>query len=193
MPLLGDVHQRQVEQLDRSVFIGEGAAGLDHLAQSHVQGLYRVGGVNDFSNIGREREEGHDLLPVPAPELADRAVFGIPFGGKGLQLLLGILAADGSVDQLQIGHHGLGILPAHEPYTGPHHVHDAQLYGGLRIGRLNGLRKPFNPSTHAMKMSSTPRVFNSLSTLSQNLAPSLALVHSPSTSLWPSMVMPMAT
>src|ERR1035438_10723469 len=74
MPLLGDVHQRQVEQLDRSVFIGEGAAGLDHLAQSHVQGLYRVGGVNDFSNIGREREEGHDQLQVPAPELADRAV-----------------------------------------------------------------------------------------------------------------------
>src|ERR1017187_5052255 len=53
--------------------------------------------------------------------------------------------------------------------------------------------KPFNPSTQAMNISSTPRVFKSLSTLSRNLAPSLALVHNPSTSLWPSMVIPMAT
>src|ERR1035437_10062807 len=143
MPLLGDVHQRQVQQLDRSVFIGEGAAGLDHLAQSHVQRLYGVGRVDDFSDIGRERKEGHNLFPMPAPELADRAVFGIPFGGKDLQLLLGILAADGSINHLQIGHHSLGVLPAHEAQTGPHHVHDAELHGRLRIGRLDGLREAF--------------------------------------------------
>src|ERR1017187_8934521 len=28
---------------------------------------------------------------------------------------------------------------------GPGSVHDAQLYGGLRIGRLNGLREAFQP------------------------------------------------
>src|ERR1017187_7655405 len=111
MPLLGDVHQGQVQQLDRRFFIGEGAAGLDHLAQSHVQRLYCVGRVDDFADVGRECEEGHDLLPVPAPELADRAVFGIPFGGKDLQLLLGGLAADGSINYLQIGHHRLGVFP----------------------------------------------------------------------------------
>src|ERR1039458_7080385 len=45
---------------------------------------------------------------------------------------------------------------------------------------------PFSPSTQTINMSLTPRFFNSVSTDSQNLAPSLALVHSPSTSLCPS-------
>src|SRR5204862_2199060 len=79
MPFLGDVQQRQVQQLDRSFFVGEGAARLDRLAQSHVQRLYGVGRVDDLADIGREREEGHYLLPMPAPELADGAVFEVPF------------------------------------------------------------------------------------------------------------------
>src|SRR5580704_14985093 len=53
--------------------------------------------------------------------------------------------------------------------------------------------KPLSPSTHAISTSRTPRFFSSVSTPSQNLAPSLALVHSPSTSLRPSRSTPMAT
>src|ERR1035438_3123596 len=60
-----------------------------------------------------------------------------PFGGKDLQLLLGGLAADGSINYLQIGHHRLGVFPTHEAQTSPYHMHDAQLYGRLRIGRLD--------------------------------------------------------
>src|SRR5216683_7434670 len=52
---------------------------------------------------------------------------------------------------------------------------------------------PISPSTQAMKMSLTPRLWSSVSTCSQNFAPSLAEVHSPRTSFWPSSVMPMAT
>ena len=45
---------------------------------------------------------------------------------------------------------------------------------------------PLSPSTMAMRMSSTPRVFNSFMTRSQNLAPSFCSSHRPRISLVPS-------
>src|ERR1700737_3615351 len=44
---------------------------------------------------------------------------------------------------------------------------------------------PFSPSTQAMKMSFTPRFCNSVSTCSQNFAPSFCAAQSPKTSLLP--------
>src|SRR5439155_19586352 len=44
---------------------------------------------------------------------------------------------------------------------------------------------PFSPSTQAMKISFTPRFFSSVSTCSQNLAPSCCATHSPRTSFLP--------
>src|SRR5574344_2199597 len=52
--------------------------------------------------------------------------------------------------------------------------------------------KPLSPSTQAMKMSCTPRLRSSVTTCSQNLAPSVWASHRPSTSFSPAMVMPMA-
>src|SRR5246500_232062 len=49
---------------------------------------------------------------------------------------------------------------------------------------------PFSPSTQAIKMSFTPRFCNSVSTCSQNFAPSVCATHSPSTSFWPSRLTP---
>ncbi len=51
---------------------------------------------------------------------------------------------------------------------------------------------PLSPSTHAMKMSLTPRFFISVITFSQNLAPSLCSSQIPRTSLSPSKLIPMA-
>jgi len=48
--------------------------------------------------------------------------------------------------------------------------------------------KPLSPSTQAIKMSCTPRVFSSVTTCSQNLAPSVWAIHSPNTSLCPGLV-----
>ena len=48
--------------------------------------------------------------------------------------------------------------------------------------------KPVSPSTTAIRMSPTPRVLSSFITLSQNLAPSVCSIHSPSTSFSPSQV-----
>ncbi len=42
--------------------------------------------------------------------------------------------------------------------------------------------KPFNPSTTPIRTSLTPRFFNSFTTRSQNLAPSVFLIHRPTIS-----------
>jgi hypothetical protein len=44
--------------------------------------------------------------------------------------------------------------------------------------------KPFKPSTQAMKMSCTPRFLSSVTTYSQNLAPSVCAIHMPSNCLF---------
>ncbi len=46
---------------------------------------------------------------------------------------------------------------------------------------------PLSPSTHAIRMSETPRFLRSLRTCIQNFAPSLASNHIPSTSRSPSI------
>ena len=53
--------------------------------------------------------------------------------------------------------------------------------------------KPFNPSTQATRISCTPRLRISVRICSQNLEPSVALVHNPRTSFTPSWFTPMAT
>src|SRR6185437_13046929 len=47
---------------------------------------------------------------------------------------------------------------------------------------------PFSPSTQAMKISFTPRFCNSVSTCSQNFAPSVCATHSPQDFLLPLQV-----
>ena len=58
----------------------------------------------------------------------------------------------------------------------------------LRIASGN----PFRPSMTAIRMSCRPRLRSSFITRSQNLAPSFCSIHSPSTSLLPSLRMPRA-
>ena len=50
--------------------------------------------------------------------------------------------------------------------------------------------KPASPSTHAIRMSRTPRCLRSVSTCIQNFAPSVSWNHMPSTSRSPSSVTP---
>ena len=62
-----DVHDRQPEQLDRGVIVGEVAAVLDDLAALVVQRLDAVGRVNDFAQSGSERQERDEPFPGVLP------------------------------------------------------------------------------------------------------------------------------
>ncbi len=70
--------------------------------------------------------------------------------------------------------HGLPLyhLPRHEPQAVAYHVYYAQLDLHLRVDGINRFGKPFRPSTQAIRISFRPRFFSSVSTFSQNFAPS---------------------
>src|SRR4029079_8582772 len=70
----------EVKQLPCRVIIWEAATGLDDLAQRPVQRLDRIGGVDHLADAGGEGKERNDVLPDPAPGLADRGVTLAPFG-----------------------------------------------------------------------------------------------------------------
>src|ERR1051326_6758419 len=69
-------------------------------------------------------------------------------------------------------------------------MHNCTRVWGKTLSMASG--KPVSPSTHAMKISLTPRFCSSVSTASQNLAPSFCESHIPSSSLFPLSVTPSA-
>jgi hypothetical protein len=75
-----------------------------------VQGLDCVGGLDHLADAGREGEEWSDVLPGPAPDLADRRVSLAPFGLELLepqQCHIGVL---GAVDRLDGGQDRLAVF-----------------------------------------------------------------------------------
>ena len=101
---------REVQQLARGVFGREAASGLDDLADLAVERFDRVGRVDGAAEVGREREEWRDALPVLHPALGDHRVLGVPGLGEGLELLEGVVAVGGGVDRLEVGRDGLASL-----------------------------------------------------------------------------------
>src|SRR5690606_37454290 len=65
-------------------------------------------------------------------------------------------------------------------------IHSCILVGGSSAAVASG--NPLSPSTQAIRMSSRPRFFSSVSTDSQNFAPSVSASQRPRSSFWPSML-----
>src|ERR1051325_5407033 len=84
------------------LFAWKRGAGFDDLAQSHVQRLHHVGGVNRTPNLLRITEQGYDPGPVCPPQLADRGVLGIPALLEFRQALLRFVHGSGAIDRPQI-------------------------------------------------------------------------------------------
>ena len=78
--LVLDVADRQPEQLDHGVVVGEVAAVLGDLAQLVVQRLDRVGGVDDSAQLGRERQERDEPVPGVGEDRAPCAGIFCPSG-----------------------------------------------------------------------------------------------------------------
>ena len=70
---LGNISQRQIEQLDGSIVIGEMAAIFNDFSELHVQALDGIGRV--LSHLGGVGEKRDDLFPLPFPDQRDGRVF----------------------------------------------------------------------------------------------------------------------
>src|SRR6476659_3408410 len=193
LPFCDHIPQRQVQQLHRRILTRKRASRLDHFSQAHMQRLHRIGRVDHPPHLRRKLEKWNHSLPVLPPQPSNRWVFLAPLGDELVQLLFGTLFGARPVDRLQVRRYGSALFPAHVIQAGPYHMHDAQLDSSLWIDALDCLRKPFQ-SVHTDNQDIfTPRFLSSVSTPSQNLAPSLPLVHKPRTSFFPSRFTPMAT
>lgn len=109
-PLQLGSHQRQPQQLEGGVLGREVTSVLDDLAQLTIHSLNGIGGVYDSADLGREREERDDPLPIATPGLGDHWVTAGPAVVEGDQRLERGLFGGRLVDRLQIDGHRPAVL-----------------------------------------------------------------------------------
>src|SRR5512135_3868496 len=103
------------------------------------------------------------------------------------------IGAGCGVDRLDIPLDRVGVPAGGEPERIADEMNNARLDDGERPYAAHCIGQPFQPVTDQEEHIGHPAVFRSVSTLSQNLAPSPPVpAHRPSTSLRPSTVKPMA-
>src|SRR5512135_2604909 len=103
------------------------------------------------------------------------------------------IGAGCGVDRLDIPLDRVGVPAGGEPERIADEMNNARLDDSSGHTLPTAPGSPFSPSQTRKNTSATPRFFRSVSTLSQNLAPSPPVpAHRPSTSLRPSTVTPMA-
>src|SRR5208337_2585865 len=169
-------------------------SGANGSAEFRVQRLDSVGRIDQSAHVRMESVERNDFGPGPTPALANCRIFPAPRAGfKRRQRSFAAGRVDGAVDVLQRRGDRLAVLIGGKLQAMPQKMDDAGL--NRRFGKTATMAsgKPLSPSTMAMRMSSTPRVFNSFMTRSQNLAPSFCSSHRPRISLVPSARTPSAT
>jgi len=119
-------------------------AGLDDLAQLHVQALDRIGGVEDATDIRRESEERDHPRPDTPPGRGDSGIALAPWaGGKFAQGERGHLVVERGVDRSQRLSNRPAVLVADDLEAIADQVDDAGLHRRLREHRFNGFREAF--------------------------------------------------
>ena len=142
LPFRLDLAQSQEDQLDRRVIAREVLLVADGLAHLAVQTLDGVGGVEDLADLGREREEGDDLLPLAPPAGDDGRVLLAP--GAFFEHVQGCRSGLGTgcgVDRLQVLGDRLALLPGCELHRVADQVDDASLDDGIREHGRDRLRE----------------------------------------------------
>ena len=191
IPFLLDVHDSQVDRLFSSLVVGELDFCFGILSYAPVQIFNGIGGIDDFSDFQGEVKITGQVVPVGSPGLDGIFVFAFPFGSKFIQRLLGHLPVGCCIHFLQVAAKSFPIFPNHILATVADLVYNAQLGNGLGENAFNSIGKAFQVVVQAIRISSTPRAFRSVSTLIQKAADSVSAIHIPSTSLRPSLRNPM--
>jgi len=140
-PLVADVFQAQVEQLEQRVHRGEQVSVAADLAKRAVERFDRVGGVDDPSDLWGEVEERRELVPMRLPTPADGWVPGVMGGAEGFQRGACGLLGGGAVDGLEVGGDGFTLLPVDILEAVAQLVDDAALDAALGVDRLKGRAK----------------------------------------------------
>ena len=137
-----------------------------------------------FDSVGRIDQSAHvrmESVERNEPDAKPNCrIFPAPRAGfKRSQRSFAAGCVDGAVDVLQRRGDRPTVLIGGKLQAIAQKMDDAGLDVDVAWGKTATMAsgKPLSPTTMAMRMSSTPRVFNSFMTRSQNLAPSLCAGH----------------
>ena len=134
--------QDHIQQFCCRLVAREVPPGPDSPAELGVEGLNRVGGVDDPADLVREGEEGDHFAPGTSPALADGGIALAP--GPSLergQGLFGSFGARGAVDLLERCRQTLAVLPGHKVHGVAQQMDDACLDDRVREHGRNRFRK----------------------------------------------------
>ena len=109
-------------------------------AQPSVFGFNGISGVDDLPDLPGEGEDRGQMVPLSAPQRADRGMMLIPAVGKAVQI--GFSPFDGGplVVRPKIPDDLYDSCKRHRSGCS-HHADDEELHLGLGVHSLNGLRK----------------------------------------------------
>ena len=82
--------------------MGKDRFGLNHLPQGAIEGLYGIGGVDDFADGHGVVKYRDDMLPMANPDLADGRELLVPLGRKSIQGRFRLLKSRGLVNRLEV-------------------------------------------------------------------------------------------
>ena len=151
-----------------------------------------IRGVDDPADLGRERQEWGELLPVRPPQLDDGRIPVTPGGGEGLQRRCGGGLVGSGADGAHVFGQGHPVLAGGIPQRGADQVHHAQLH--TACGQTTPIASGRPVSVATDDDTSPAAAFELGQHASQNLAdsPVLGPTHKPSTCLVPSQSIPIA-
>src|SRR5580658_2459150 len=122
-PFLLGVAQGKKEELGSGVIAREVALGADDFTQLEVEGLDRIGRVEDASDLVGEGKEASYALPVTTPGGDDRGVGLSPLGLKVLEGVQSKVLCVGSVNVFEVGTERLSLGPGDEACGVSNHMH----------------------------------------------------------------------
>ena len=183
------------DQSEGGVVVGEVSAGLDRLADLHVQALDGVGGVDDAADLVREGEEGDDPVPGSLPD-GERGRARLAVAQAFVELvehLAGGIGVGRRVDAPQLRGAALALPPGEIAQRLADEMDDAGLVDRLRedgVDRLGEAGQAVGADEEHVLDAAVAQLGQ---TLVQKRAPSVFSIQRPRQSRSPSSVTPIAT
>ena len=141
-----DVADREPQELDGCLVVGELAAVAADLPELVVQRFDAVGRVDHAPQHGREPQERREPVPRPLPRGRHRWVPAAkPALPELVERLARLLLVDSAVHLLELPAHGLAVVVVDEPVGGADRMHHAGLRHRLRPCGLDGLGQALQP------------------------------------------------
>jgi hypothetical protein len=124
------------------LFVGEVSTSPGGCPEPRVERFDTIGGVDDLADLGWERQERHELVPVATPHLDHRLILRLPLVRELFEQRLGV---GDRVDQAHLFGDRLPVLLRHVTQCVAHQVHHTGPHDRLGPDRPDRVRQAGQP------------------------------------------------